>query len=479
MKKIKVLLIILTGVVVSSCKNEFSEELPPITLPLDQAITNEKVLNTAVNGLYNLYQTNNDGSLNSYGAMIPTLQELLGDNAFVAIVNSNRFSTTRDPNLTFYTQNSGDLGTLWATLYKIIANANFVLSYEGKIPDDPNTPGSPVDQFGQAYAVRAMAYSTLVSLFSDNFNGSNPEIGIPLPLEFKPAVNLPRSSVKQVYDQIFADLTNASTRIGTGAGSLNKSKRLTTVAVDMLFSRYYLATKNYAQANTYAQKVLDNGTYTLLSSSEVADFFSVTGESNPENIFQIDYNALDLPGANDGITATWSSTGRYKQNFATQTFFSKLGAKDVRRGTWYRNTGYVLSLGDNPKPIDVMKYIAADRDIVVIRKTEAIFNQLEALYYINPADALLKLNTWVKDKRDVDYVFAGTGTDLLKEILMQKDLEMFLEGFRYSDLKRNGLGFKNPQTQVELTTSKVQFKAFPLPQAELNTNTLLSQYPGY
>ncbi|SDJ22295.1 RagB/SusD family nutrient uptake outer membrane protein [Chryseobacterium jejuense] len=477
MKKIKVLLIILTGVVVSSCKSEFSEELPPITLPLDQAITNEKVLNTAVNGLYNLYQTNNDGSINSYGAMIPTLQELLGDNGFVAIVNSNRFSTTRDPNLTFYTQNSGDLGTLWATLYKIIANANFVLSYEGKIPDDPNTPGSPVNQFGQAYAVRAMAYSTLVSLFSDNFNGSNPEVGIPLPLEFKPAVNLPRSSVKQVYDQIFADLTNASTKIGTGV--TNGNRRLTTAAVDMLFSRYYLATKNYAQANTYAQKVLDNPAYSLLSASGVTDFFSVTGESNGETIFQIDYNALDLPGANDGITATWSSTGRYKQNFATQTFFSKMGAKDVRRGTWYRDTGYVLTLGDNPKPIDVMKYTAADRDIVVLRKTEAVFNQLEALYYTNPTVALAKLNTWVKTYRDADYAYAGTGIDLLKEILMQKDIEMFLEGFRYSDLKRNGLGFKNSQTQVELTTSKVQFKSFPLPQAELNTNTLLSQYPGY
>lgn len=475
MKKIKVLLIILTGVVVSSCKNEFSEELPPITLPLDQAITNEKVLNTAVNGLYNLYQTNNDGSNNSYGALVPTLQELLGDNGFVAIVNSNRFSTTRDPNLTFYTQNSGDLATLWATLYKIIANANFILSYEGKIPDDPNTAGTPVNQFGQAYAVRAMAYSTLVSLYSDNFNGSNPDIGVPLPLEFKPGTNLPRSSVKQVYDQIFADLTNASTRIGT----TNGNKKLNAAAVDMLFSRYYLATKNYAQANTYAQKVLDNSAYTLLPSTGVADFFSVTGESNSETIFQIDYNALDLPGANDGITATWSSTGRYKQNFATQTFFNRLGTNDVRRGTWYRNTGYVLTLGDNPKPIDVMKYTVADRDIVVIRKTEAVFNQLEALYYINPADALLKLNNWVKTKRDPDYAYAGTGIDLLKEILMQKNLEMFLEGFRYSDLKRNGLGFKNPQTQVELTTSKVQFKAFPLPQAELNTNTLLSQYPGY
>jgi len=353
MKKIKILLILAGGLILSSCKSEFSEEIPPITLPLDQAITNEKVLNTAVNGLYGLYQTNSDGSLNSYGALIPTLQELLADNAFVAIVNSNRFSTTRDPNLTFYTQNSGDISILWNTLYKIIANANFILSYEGKIADDPNTTGSPQNLFGQAYAVRAMAYSTLISLFSDNFNGSNPEAGIPMPLEFKPATNLPRSSVKQVYDQIFTDLTNASSKIG----NLNGNKKLNGAAVDMLFSRYFLAIKNYAQADSYAQKVLNNTAYNQLQSSSVANYFSAVGENSTETIFQVDYNSLDLPGANDGITATWSSTGRYKQNFATQTFFSKLGTNDVRRGTWYRNTGYVLTLSDNPKPIDVMNIL--------------------------------------------------------------------------------------------------------------------------
>ncbi|KFF18559.1 RagB/SusD family nutrient uptake outer membrane protein [Chryseobacterium sp. JM1] len=474
-KKIKVLLILLAGVVVSSCKNDFSDELPPITLPLDQAITNEKVLNTAVNGLYGYYQTNADGSINSYGALLPTLQELLGDNAFVAIVNSNRFSATRDSNLTFYTRNSGDIATVWRTLYKIIANANFVLSYDGKIPDDETTAGTPANLFGQAYAVRAMAYSTLVSLFSDNFNGSNPEVGVPVPLDFKPGTNLPRSSVKQVYDQIFADLTKAVALVGT----TNGNKKLNAAAIDLLFSRYYLAVKNYPQANTYAQKVLDNSAYTLLPSSGVAAFFGAAGETNTETIFQIDYNSLDLPGDNDGVTATWSSTGRYKQNFATQTFFNKLGAADVRKGTWYRNTGYVLTLNDNPKPIDVMKYTTTDRDIVVLRKTEAIFNQLEALYYTNPVDALAKLNTWVKTYRDVGYIYAGTGTDLLKEILMQKNLEMFLEGFRYNDLKRNGIAFKNPQTQVELTSAKVQFKAFPLPQAELNTNLSIQQFPGY
>lgn len=224
---------------------------------------------------------------------------------------------------------------------------------------------------------------------------------------------------------------------------------------------------------------MDDKSSKLLTADDLPTFFDIVGENNSETLFQVEYSAKDSPGANDGITATWSSEGRYKQNFATQTFFNKMNATDVRKLTWYSNKGYVQTMTDSPKPIDVRKYLVTNRDVVVLRKTEAVFNQIEALYHTDPAMALTKLNTWMKTYRDPGYSFTGTGSALLTEILMQKDIEFFLEGFRYTDLKRNGVGISNPQTGVVIAANALQMKALPIPRSETNANPNIVQFPGY
>lgn len=292
---------------------------------------------------------------------------------------------------------------------------------------------------------------------------------------------LPRATVAQVYNQIFADLQASEGKI------LNQDKRLiNNVAVEILFSRYYLAIKNYGMADTYAQKVLSNNTFsTIATTTSAPTMFTTTNEgSNSETIFRLEFNDKDLPSSNDAIIATWYSGGTYRQNFATRAFYNKLSVNDVRRNVWYKLTGVgpapaITAFPDNPKPVDVVKYTAIGTDVILMRKSEAVFNQLEALYYTNPTSALNKLNTYVSTYRIPGYVFTGSGQSLLEEILFQKDIELFLEGFRYRDLKRNNIGFTNPQTGVALDPTKYQFKAFSVPQSEMLSNPNIVPFPGY
>lgn len=456
-----------------SCSEDFLEEKPQVNVEQNEAITNEKTLNIAINGLHNSVQ-----STSSYGALIPTLNELLADNSFVSLRNSNRFAATRLPDLSYYVRQNGDFGSLWGSLYSIIANANFVLSYEGEIQDDINTSSTPQSLFAQAHAIRAMAYYDLVTHFSEVSGNGNQNLGVPLPLALDVNAKLPRATVAQVYNQILSDLQTAEGKI------LNTDKRLiNNSAVDMLFSRYYLAVKNYAQANIYSQKVLSSSFSSLVNSAGVSTMFNSTTEGGTETIFKLEFNDKDLPGANDGVTATWYSGGRYRQNFATRSFYDKLLSNDVRKNSWYKLNGVgspaISAFPDNPKPVDVAKYTTPATDIILIRKSEAVFNQLEALFYTNPVSAQAKLNTYVSTYRVPGYVFTGTGQALLEEILFQKNAELFLEGFRYRDLKRNNIGFTNPQTGVMLDPSKYQFKAFPIPLGEVLSNPNMAQFPGY
>ena len=475
MNKFKsIISVIATVLVAGSCSTDrFLDERPPLTIPLENAVTNENQLKVAVNGLYNSLQ-----STATYGGAIPTLSELLADQSFVSIKNSNRFALTRQATLTFYTPNNGDIAGIWAGLYSTIMNANIIISNEGKIEDEASVDGTPSEYFAQAYATRAMCYFDLITLFSQYPGGSNSNLGVPIPTEVSFGSTLPRSSVSEVYGLILADLKKAEVALNASS----QRKIFTKSAVYMLLSRYYLAVKDYANADLYAQKVLDDTNSTLLPSAQVATYWATAGEANTETIFQLDYNSLDLPGANDAIIATWYSGGTYKQNFATQSFYNSLSANDIRKTRWYTNVGTGVDLStypDTPKPIDVTKYKTIDRDVVVIRKTEAVFNQIEALYHTNPTLALSKLISWVSTYRQPGYTFSGSGIALLNEILNQKNKEFMLEGFRYRDLKRNGISFTNPQTGVSLAPANHQFNAFPIPQSEINTNSLMVQYPGY
>ncbi|MBL1220023.1 RagB/SusD family nutrient uptake outer membrane protein [Chryseobacterium sp. L7] len=474
MKNIKYIIASLIITVSStSCSNDFLEEKPRVDVELKEGITNEKNLAVAILGLHNALQ-----NTDSYGALIPTLNELLADNSFVSLRNSNRFAGTRQTDLSYYVTQQGNFASLWGNLYNIIANANFVLSYEGKIQDDTNTSETPVSLFAQAHAVRAMAYYDLITHFSEVSGNGNQDLGVPLPLVLDVNAKLPRSTVAQIYNQILSDLTTAEGKI------LNTNKRqINNSAVDMLFSRYYLAVKNYSQADVYSQKILNSNFSSLSTATEAPTMFSATEEGGKETIFKLEFNDKDLPGANDGITATWYSGGRYRQNFATRAFYDKLSNSDVRKNSWFTLTSVgspaISAFPDNPKPVDVAKYKTPATDIILMRKSEAVFNQLEALYYTNPTSALAKLNTHVSTYRVPGYVFAGTGQALLEEILFQKNAELFLEGFRYRDLKRNGIGFTNSQTGVTLNSTKYQFKAFPIPQGEMLSNPNIKQFPGY
>lgn len=492
MKKFNYITLSLLGLttLATSCSNDFLDERPASSLPLETAITNELNLGTAVYGIYNMMQTTGNLSLNgatvvqsSYGGMIPTLNELLSDNSFVGLSNSNRFATTRQKDLSFYVPTLGDNATLWNSLYRIIANANLVIAKDGQIADDSNTSIKPQNYFAEAYAARAMAYMQLASFYCNNYGEGNQEYGLPIVKTFDVSTRQKRSTVKEVYDFILEDLKKAESNIAS-----IDNKRMGTTAVQMLMARYYLSVKDYNKAAQYAQLVIDSGE--TLSKDKVADLFTVPGENSDEIIFQLDNNSKDLPGSNDGLLATWSSVGTYKHNFATRAFYDKLGDNDVRKGvdlptqqtrpgTWYIDNSFVRSKGDNPKPIDVMKYRSFERDIIVFRRSEAWFILFESLYHTAPSSALTQLVDWVKEYRDTDYSFTGTGEALLKEILFQKDAELFLEGTRRSDMKRNNFGYTNPQTGVVLAPTQHQFRFFPIPQSEMNNNPNMVQNPGY
>lgn len=457
-----------------SCSDSFLTDLPPSSTVITSsgALVTSSDLETAVNGLY---ATMNSAA--SLGSNHQTYQELTGDLAFVGVVNSGRFTQTNGWG--HISPQDGAGGGIWNHLYNIIANANFILGYEGKI--EQKEGDVPVkDLFAHAHAVRAYCYSVLMQYFAPNYGEQDQSLGVPYSTVFDIQQKLPRATVSTVYNGILADLNYANANLDPGYNMTNT--KFNVEALQLLTARVYLYMKNYPKAIEYANLALDGPT-PLLARSQVATFFLPPGENGSyETLFQLYESATVNLGSNDAMSATWSSIGTYRQNWMRRSFWQTFPSTDIRTTTWYVTNSFVTNLNDSPKPIDVRKYTAPTRDVILFRKTEAKFILFEALYHTNPSLAATELQSWVKDYRDTGYVLTATsGQPLLDEILRQKGLEFFLEGHRFTDLKRNHKPVdKSGQNNITFVAAANDYKfIWPIPMSEIQTNPNVVQNPGY
>lgn len=458
MKKLIISLSIIGLVGLTSCQDDFMEYDPSSSVEVNEAIENEGQLETAVLGIYDGLQSNF-----AYGNYYITAQEILSDNGFVLFDNSNRFTD-------FYRyqhaiSSGGSIANMWTIGYRVIARANFVLGFDGMIE------GESVDQsFAEARAIRALELFNLVNYYARPYGTVNQDLGIPIPKNFELGTAIERSSVSDVYDEITTQLELAAANLPSATAG-NKA-RMTKEAAYGILSRVYLYKKDYPKAIQFADLALAGAD--LLGNTDLVNYY-LNSMSSGETLFGIGFDALDNPGANDALYATWS-IGRYEDTAATSEFYNLISDTDIRKDLYQE-----WNTTDNPSPYGVLKFGGVDNDVVVVRATEVLLNKIEATYFTNPAQASTLLVDWVQTNRDPAYTFSGTGQALLDEILLQRRIELAFEGHRYFDMNRYQLDIQRGANST--VNSFVPFndyrRVFPIPLNEMNTNPLMVQNPTY
>ena len=458
MKKLIISLSIIGLVGLTSCQDDFMEYDPSSSVEVNGAIENEGQLETAVLGIYDGLQSNF-----AYGNYYITAQEILSDNGFVLFDNSNRFTD-------FYRyqhaiSSGGSIANMWTIGYRVIARANFVLGFDGMIE------GESVDQsFAEARAIRALELFNLVNYYARPYGTVNQDLGIPIPKAFEQGTAIERGSVSDVYDEITNELEIAVANLPSATAG-NKA-RMTKEAAYGILSRVYLYKKDYPKAIQFADLALAGAD--LLGNTDLVNYY-LNSMSSGETLFGIAFDALDNPGANDALYATWS-IGRYEDTAATSEFYNLIPDTDIRKGLYQE-----WNTTDNPSPYGVLKFGGVDNDVVVIRATEVLLNKIEAMYFTNPAQASSLLVDWVQTNRNPAYTFSGSGQALLDEILLQRRIELAFEGHRYFDMNRYQLDIQRGANST--VNSFVPFsdyrRVFPIPLNEMNTNPLIVQNPTY
>ncbi len=378
--------------------------------------------------------------------------------------------------------------------YEIINNANIL------IDNVEASKGSDLDKkaiLGQAYAYRGWAYFQMVQLYGERYNaaGSNAGPGLRITLHSQSEVK-PRSSVQAVYNQINADLDSAIILLD-GYKKANKSHLDKSVAQGFK-ARVALTQQNWSVAATMAAAAR-NG-YTLMDSTEYMSGFNdyknqewMWGSHQQESqttyfTSYFAYMSCNFPALNIIISPRaiqdtvykqiaitdvrwqlWDSTGT-NPNFPVPTDASgkELGqrVKFMHRKFKVQNTQ--LSIGDVP----------------LMRASEMYLIEAEARANMgNSAAAATALYELAKKRNSAYTLSTATGSALLKEIYLQRRIELWGEGFRFYDLKRLNLPLDRsrhtflPSYQKNVPAGDIKWQ-FAIPQSEIDaTRGVITQNP--
>lgn len=510
MKKLKFInkfvlsLVVALTFVATSCESLLQVD-PRQSIDAGGALTSPDAMNAAINSVYARlrHQVN-------YGRNLLALSDALAD---VGLTTSNSGRLISENNNQPNSHFNGALGNVsfWQNSYIAINEANLIIS---AIPSVEGATAAQIARWeGEARFLRALYYFDLIKVYSYiptaiYAPGVTDEGGIPLVLEGVITSDAaftrqtPRSTINQVYDQIYLDLEAAKTLL-TSRGVQYAS----SAAASALLSRVALYRGDWAKAIAESTTALASNVGTVLSGNAY-----VTGwrtDIHPESMFEVRYAiAAEAIGVNEGLQTTYTTLlnltgnknaqggwGDFIPNARVRGFFgltplllrepaSDNNNWDVTRNSDVRAFQYTTgnTVRGAGRQIECVKFaskngFAYGDNVPVIRKSEMHLNRAEANFQSgNAGEALAELNAF-KALRGLPAVTLS-GNDILEEILLERFKEFAFEGHRFFDLKRYGRDIVKTTPSVTVTFDDFRILP-PLPQREVDGNTNLNQNRGY
>lgn len=491
MKARYITLLLALGLLTTACEKEFLETSPTGSIDAGAAFSTTKNASNAINGIYRsmvLRYLDSQGHFGHPAMMI--IIDALGED----LVLSNVTNTWHLPEQRWQAHRSetsvGDQ-LPYQLYYRLIGNANI------GITSIDNAAGSQAEKNqikGEALAIRAFSYFSLVQLYGKRYDATakpNSQLGVPLVLT-PTTEGLPRATVEDVYTQINKDLADAATLL-TSARSFKSHINLDVVKGFQ--ARVALTQQNWADAAKYAAEARKG--YSPMTVAQYQEGFSDIG--NAEWMWGFDHveDQTEYFGAfHSYMSSNYNSTNiRVTPKVINSLLYDQIPATDVRSKMWVKTpttTNSIVPTGGVRAPYMNQKFrlpgtpsTSAMGDIPYMRAAEMYLIEAEAQARLGNATAAASVLFDLVSKRDPSYKLSTkTGTQLLDEILFNRRIELWGEGFRFTDLKRMNLPLNRNGANISSAVA-VLFDVAPgdnqweflIPRREINANKAIVQNP--
>ena len=503
-KTVKILSLIMMVSMLTSCK-KWVEDNPHdsfITTELDY-LRSESDYRTMAVSVYTPIQWLNQ--------VVP-IGDIASDNAVTGGENASDVIPLQQIDDYTHTPVNSVLTEIWQSAYEGINRANYLHQYKAA-----NSAGNTVNfagkeaLYGEIYFLRAYYYFSLTKIFGD----------VPLFVDKRLSLTenkaLKRSKKADVYAQIEIDLTKA---ISVLPAVQAQKGRITKYAAQALLGKVYLYQNKFTEAALMLENVISSNAFSLVGN--YGSMFLKAGENGSESVFEIQYS-------NASPYYNWSYEKRGQGNYAVQ----QCGVRSLNGSAampyadgWSTNLptqdlANIYAAGDTRKAVtilDIEAYKMANPSFnityqVAPYKNTGLYNQkylprkgetsgqIELNYGNNQriirfADVLLmaaeannkataandtKAQTYVNLVRrrafgvsDNSKDITSSGTALYDAILLERRMELAMEGDRFFDLVRTGKAASVLGSKFVVGKHEV----FPIPQTEIDISGL-SQNPNY
>lgn len=464
-KIIYLTLIAMVSAMSTSCNEDFMETKSTQTVDQSQMFETTQGGMMAVNGLHKLMYTPSLSSTYAQGGFQTFMiwMDMMGEDLVYTRANAQfqsqaKWTLHRNPT-------SSHLSYHYRLFYRFISNANMIIDNI----DNAEGPQMEKDYIkGQALAYRAFAYFNLVQCWAERYRPgeANNQLGVIMRIH-NTTDNLPRTSVEEVYSQINIDLDNAIELLdGVTLTKTNKSHIDVHVARG-LKARVLLTQGKWNEAAAMAKLVVDRSGAKLQDDTYVTTNNRMSDQTNTEWLWGKKGQEDQAGTLKDFHSFMSNKNVSYNKNTPRAIYnllYNRISDTDVRKMLWFPEAqnpkadrkpiapsgGYIRNYMAN-------KFLLADEnakcgDVPWMRLPEMMLIVAEgnarAGKYSEAAEALYPLAR----HRDPKYVKSDkTGEAMIDEVMFQRRIELWGEGFRFLDLKRLNMPLdRGPKPRTEL-----------------------------
>lgn len=378
---------------------------------------------------------------------------------------------------------------MWSEFFTLINNANTIIDFFGTSePGDATARG----YLGQAYAIRAFAYTYLIQLFQDpvttsgELNANAPTV--PLVYASRDGMSADEVSARQGRVPMNLVMEHIEYNITQALNYLNGYSRSSKNEIDYsvaqgIAARYYLLTQQWENAAAAAnaakqgyqlmdQARLQSG-FMDVEDAEVMWGFNQTTETQTTYASFFSQMSNDSPGyAGLDQMSKCIDRGLYDQ----------IPNSDWRKSLFNGADGDPSASADTPgaqRPYAARKFGYMDQwlqDYIYMRAAEMYLIEAEAYARLGDGRASTVMSELMAQRNP-----AWSASATVDEILLQRRIELWGEGFSYFDLRRTGTGINRSYTGTNHTAeSRISVEAhsnlwwFQIPQTEMDNNDFIN-----